>query len=429
MMSARVHGSILACVLLIAGCAESRQLMPTPNLYTDGTVTLFEALPEEYTSPLVELIYVTDRVPETDEAGNLSYGYGRSNSLAIGTTVVNLGQNATWEDLVEASRTHTRSGDFEMRLVSIDEFARLPPTPIPYQVIDGEIVDDPEAVAALDASVARLQAEVRRRLALTPRKDVYIYVHGYHNTFEDAAFALAELWHFFGRQGLPIVYTWPAGYPGLFGYTYDRESSEFTVFHLKQLIKWLSAQPEIENIHLIAHSRGTDVAISAFRELVIWARGAGLNPRERFKIANLVIAAPDIDVQIIGQRVAAERLALEVDQATLYSSPNDEAIGFAETLFASPRGRLGTVEIGDLTEAEILRMKASAARVTVVNFEGKHSTGYGHDYFRTNAAVSSDLVLMIRYGLKPGDPGRPLEHIGLNFWRIPEGYPANAKIE
>jgi esterase/lipase superfamily enzyme len=429
MMIARVHGPVLACVLLIAGCAESRQLMPTPNLYTDETATLFEALPEEYTSPVVELLYVTDRAPETDEAGNLRYGYNRSNSVAVGTTVVNLGQNATWEDLVEASRTHTRSGEFELALVSIEEFARLPPTPMPYQVIDGEVVEDPEAVAALDASVARVQAEVRRRLTLTPRKDVYIYVHGYHNTFEDAAFALAELWHFFGREGLPIVYTWPAGYPGIFGYTYDRESSEFTVFHLKQVIKWLSGQPEIENIHLIAHSRGTDVAISAFRELVIWARGAGLDPRERFKIANLVIAAPDIDVQVIGQRVAAERLALEVDQATLYSSPNDEAIGFAETLFASPRGRLGTVEIGDLSEEEKRRMKASAARVTVVNFEGKHSTGYGHDYFRTNAAVSSDLVLMIRYGFKPGEAGRPLEHIGLNFWRVPEDYPANAKIE
>jgi hypothetical protein len=74
-------------------------------------------------------------------------------------------------------------------------------------------------------------------------------------------------------------------------------------------------------------------------------------------------------------------------------------------------------------------MKANAARVTVVNFEGEHSTGYGHDYFRTNAAVSSDLVLKIRYGFKPGEAGRPLEHIGLNFWRVPEGYPANAKIE
>ncbi len=428
MMSTRVHGPLLVCVLLIAGCAESRQLMPTPTLYTDETATLFEALPEEYTSPLVELIYVTDRAPETDEAGNLRYGYNRSNLLAIGTTVVDLGQNTNWGDLVEASRTQTRLGDFELDLVSIDEFTRLPPTPMPYQVIDGEVVEDPEAVAALDASIALLQAEVNRRLALTPRKDAYIYVHGYHNTFEDAAFALAELWHFFGREGLPIVYTWPAGHPGIFGYTYDRESSEFTVFHLKQLIKWLAEQPEIENIHLIAHSRGTDVAVSAFRELVIWARGAGLDPREHLKIKNFVLAASDLDVQVVSQRIGAERLALAVDQATVYTSPDDKAIGFAELLFASPRGRVGTMILDKLSEEEIGRMKANAARVTVVNFHGE-STGYGHSYFRDNPAVSSDLVLTIRYGLKPGDPGRPLEHVGLNFWRVPEGYPANTKVE
>ena len=425
----RARGLILICILLISGCAESRKLMPTPNLYTDEKVTLFEVLPPEYASTLVELIYVTDRGPETDEAGNLRYGYNRSNSLAVGTTVVDLGQNATWEELAEASRTHTRFGDFELRLVSIDEFGRLPPTPMPYEVIDGEVVEDPEAVAALDTSVARLHTEVKRRLALTPRKDVYLYVHGYHNTFEDAAFALAELWHFLGREGLPIVYTWPAGHPGIFGYTYDRESSEFTVFHLKQVIKWLSEQPEIENIHLIAHSRGTDVAVSAFRELVIWARGAGLNPRERFKIKNFVMAAADLDMQVMSQRVAAERLGLEVDQVTVYTSPDDQAIGIAELFFASPRGRVGTLEIGELNEEEIKTMKANAARVTIVNFEGGSSTGYGHDYFRTNAAVSSDLVLKLRYGLRPGEAGRPLEHIGLNFWRIPEGYPANAEIE
>ena len=424
----RARGPLLACVMLVVGCAESRQLMPTPNVYADENVTLFEALPQEYTSTQVELIYITDRVPETDEAGNLRYGFGRSNSLAVGTTVVDLGQNGAWEDLVEASRTHTRFGDFELRLVSINEFTRMPPTPIPYQVIDGEIVEDPEAVAARDASIALMKAEIRRRLALTPRKDVYIYVHGYNNTFEDAAFALAELWHFFGREGLPIIYTWPAGHPGVFGYTYDRESSEFTIFHLKQVIRWLSDQPEVENIHIIAHSRGTDVAVSAFRELVIWARGAGISARKRFKIKNFVMAAPDLDVQVISQRIAAERLVLEVDQGTLYTSPGDEAIGIAEMLFASPRGRLGTLAITELNEGEIGRMKANAARVTVINFDGE-STGYGHSYFRTNPAVSSDLVLMIRYGFKPGEAGRPLEHIGLNFWRVPEGYPANAKIE
>ncbi len=161
---------------------------------------------------------------------------------------------------------------------------------------------------------------------------------------------------------------------------------------------------------------------------MIWARGAGLDAREHFKIKNFVLAAADLDLQVVSQRIGAERLALAVDQATVYASPGDEAIGIAEWLFASPRGRMGTVAVGELNEEEIRRMKANAARVTVVNFEGE-STGYGHTYFRTNPAVSSDLVLKIRYGFKPGEPGRPLEHIGLNFWRVPEGYPANAKTE
>ena len=54
---------------------------------------------------------------------------------------------------------------------------------------------------------------------------------------------------------------------------------------------------------MIAHSRGTDVAISAFRELVIFARGAGISARERYKIKNFVMAAPDIDVSGVSQRV------------------------------------------------------------------------------------------------------------------------------
>jgi esterase/lipase superfamily enzyme len=46
-----------------------------------------------------------------------------------------------------------------------------------------------------------------------PRKEVFIFVHGFHNDFNDAAFVMAELWHFLGRIGVPIVYTWPSGYP------------------------------------------------------------------------------------------------------------------------------------------------------------------------------------------------------------------------
>jgi hypothetical protein len=30
---------------------------------------------------------------------------------------------------------------------------------------------------------------------------------------------------------------------------------------------------------------------------------------------------------------------------------------------------------------------------------------------------------MLRDDLDPGTPGRPLEYVDLNFWRIPPGYP------
>jgi len=62
---------------------------------------------------------------------------------------------------------------------------------------------------------------------------------------------MAELWHFLGRIGVPIVYTWPAGHPGLFSYTYDRESSEFTIFHLRQVLELIAGFPEVERINLI----------------------------------------------------------------------------------------------------------------------------------------------------------------------------------
>jgi len=39
--------------------------------------------------------------------------------------------------------------------------------------------------------------------------------------------------------------------------------------------------------------------------------------------------------------------------------------------------------------------------------------------------VSSDLIIMLRDNLDPGPPGRPLEHLGGYFWRVPPGYPAS----
>ena len=292
-------------------------------------------------------------------------------------------------------------------------------------------VEKPEMVAQREAAVEAFRQLLVQQLELTPRKEVFIFVHGFHNTFDDAAFAMAELWHFLGRIGVPIVYTWPAGYPGAFGYTYDRESSEGTVYHMRKVLELISGFPEVEKIHLIAHSRGTDVAVSALRELTIGARASGIDPRKRYKVHNLILAAPDLDLQVAEQRIVGDQLSLSVNRFTVYSSPKDKALGSSRRLFRSPRGRLGTLGIDEIPDAVADVMDYSGSNFAIVSFEGASdatpSAGdrWGHSYFRDAPTVSSDIVLMLRDDLDPGPPGRPLEHIGRKFWRVPLGYPAN----
>ena len=272
--------------------------MPTPNVHLEPNRDFYGTLDPSLKSTEVPLFYITDRAPEQDEAGNLRYGSGRSASLAFGTAVVDLGRDITWEELLEASRTQQRLKPVKLEMREVKELVRGPKTPLPFAEVDGQIVERPDLGGAAGRGQEAFRRVLVRQLELTPRKEVFIYVHGYHNSFDDAAFAMAELWHFLGRIGVPIIYTWPAGYPGLFGYTYDRESSEFTVYHLREVLELIASFPEVEKIHLIAHSRGTDVAVAALRELTIGARAAGIDPRKRFKIHNLILAAPDLDLQV-----------------------------------------------------------------------------------------------------------------------------------
>ena len=176
-------------------------------------------------------------------------------------------------------------------------------------------------------------------------------------------------------------------------------------------------------MNIIAHSRGTDTLMAAIRELFIFARGARVHPLERYKIRNLVLAAPDLDFVVARQRYQAEQLAYGIDNLTVYYSPVDEAVGIAESLFNSPRGRVGTLDEAKLTAGEWDSVGLIDENVALIRFEGGISDQYGHSYFRTNPSVSSDVILLLRYGLPPGSPGRPLEKLGPGFYKIPPGYP------
>lgn len=419
---------IAALFGILSGCASSPQLMPTPNLYADGLVDPFLQVPAALRTNSVDVLYLTDRQPEEDLPGKRKYGYKRSRSMAFGKSTVQFGENVSWDDLVKASRSRERDVDLTMTVPSVVESGRFLPTP-------RNIIEMPGSADAQASDQHQKDAEalfhktLAQQMSHTRIKEVYLFVHGFANTFEDGVTTIAQLWHFFGREGVPVAYTWPAGSPGVLAYMYDRESSEFTVFHLKQALKLIAACPEVQKVHILCHSRGTDVVSSAVRELHLELAGTTgnvLTTRAALKLGTVVLAAPDMDLDVTIQRIATARVGRVAERIVMYVHKNDKALTLSNWLF-SGLTRLGEIRSDMFAPEEIHALRVTGAP-QIIEARVSSSGAFGHDYFHSNPAVSSDLILLMRYGFSAGPgSGRPLNVNQEGFWVIEDGYPRAPK--
>jgi esterase/lipase superfamily enzyme len=442
--------AIAATLLVHGGCSSTVPLMPTPNIYAYGLRDPFPDVPTEFQNNKVDVLYLTDRKPEGGTAEHPIYGYQRSRSVAFGVAQVQFGKGVTWEQLVQDAHTSKRTLKLDRTLAQATELVRFPPTPKALVEIPegrggvvGAATDaatrsstaatNPDAASRSDIreelgdSVRAAVAELSARLAKTPQKEVYLFVHGYNNTFQDSVTTIAQLWHYLGRQGVPIAYSWPAGHGGLLrGYTYDRESSEFTVYHLKQVLRAIASCPDVQKINLIAHSRGNDVLLSALRELHLEISGNGhgtaQTTREALKLGSLILAAPDLDVDVVLQRMVTARVGRTPERMTMYVSSTDKALGIATWLFGG-NSRLGKLNASIFSPEELNQLRA-AKTINIVDAQLKKIGNFGHDYFHSNPAVSSDLILVMRYHKPPGpEYGRPLGGSKEGFWVVDDKYP------
>jgi esterase/lipase superfamily enzyme len=416
---------LLSSAVVTGGCAAT--LMPAPNLLLAQSPGPFVAVPTPLQTPQAEVLYVTDRARDDVGGGPPRYGSNRSASLAFGAAHVCWGEIATWHQLCDQSCRKSRSAHLGTHVESIAELGRLPETPWKAETMpDGAIVVAAGVREEYDRQVAAFQKLIAERLAYSPRKDAFVYVHGFNDGFDDALPVIAELWHFIGRIGVPIAYTWPAGKGfNVRGYNYDRESGEFTIFHLKQFLEALAAAPGLERVHLIAHSRGADVLCSALRELNIKYRAKYPDeeaPTARaLRIHHVVLAAPDMDLAVARQRIEAERLRRACRRLTIYTSPDDLAISFVKWLFDSTI-RVGTLGFASLPVHEQTAL-AQLPDVELINARVTKDL-VGHSYFYSNPAVSSDLILLLRDDRRAGpEHGRPLRHVHGSFWELSDGYP------
>jgi esterase/lipase superfamily enzyme len=428
----------LTALLSLAACATTHPMMPTPVLYTGAQAKpLFTEAHAALHEPPLYLLYITDRAPAQSADEAEPYTSERSRSEAFGSTTILFGEDMTWDRLVKQSLLVKRTASLDLKLGPTKEIGRFPVIPYQLAMTESGLTRAPAVVDAHETATRALQAEVARRLASSPRKEVVLFVHGVANTFQEAALTMGELCHFLGREFACAIFAWPAaGTRGvLFGYQVDYESSLFATEHLRKTIRAIAETPGLQKLHLLAHSRGTDVLVTAVSDLSVEAYTQQSNLEQRYKIGNIVLIAPDLDPDVAVAKIFKMASDPEVPygsapnpevvfqrmpgfRITVYVSPEDKALATSGWLFGSIF-RLGRLNKALLTPEQIEHAR-SLGFLDVIQVQGKTDL-FGHSYFVSDPKVSSDLIALLRYGLAPGDPGRSLEVVEKPFWRIPAG--------
>lgn len=417
-----------ACMLLtITGC--TRTLVPTPTLYSNTDHHPYAITPPAYRSTAVDLLFVTDRKPTQLDDNNIQFGSERTHDMTFGSIRVRMGNDQrTWDELVHDSTHNRRRYTYPVSTHAIEKSGTL------HDLVEGFEVDGDHRVRLSFTAQRRQQREdaqfielVKGRLADCNRKEIDLYVHGVNTDLPYAAETLAQIWHFMGRDGVPIVYSWPAAEGALRAYAYSRESSEFTVSHLKRVIRLLTACEEVERIHIIGHSRGCDVVLAALRELHI--ERAASDERTPTKLDTIVLAAADIDQGVFRERVFGERVFETPRRIVLYTSSSDTAMGLADWMLDSV-GRIGEFVLSVMDSSPEMQQRLSAFQsVQIIQCQARSGRS-GHDYYYTNPAVLSDLIMVLRDRLDPGaENGRPLDRSSDGTWRILKSYPTFAPAQ
>ncbi|MBK1723203.1 hypothetical protein CKO23_13245 [Thiocystis violacea] len=427
-----------AAALVMAGCASSaRSLMPTPSIYAAHPESApFGEVAADLRRTNVDLLYVTDRLPDLAKEAVLPYGEVRSRSIGFGSAIVEMTPVADWATLERQSLLAQRTQDIHLELGAVKELGRFPTEPYDIErTAAGKTVRTPGVVARHALAKAHFQGELRRRLKNAPSKQVMLYVHGFNETFATASYTAAELCHFFAHRHVCGFFTWPASSSGSFliSYTNTTESAEYSVGHLKKAIRLIAQTPGVEGLQLLAHSRGTAVLLGALRELAIESIAAGIEPAKSLKIENVVLMSPDIDVDVATQKVEAfgsdpDLIAawdtefvpnLLRGRLTIYASPEDRALRLSQFLFRS-RNRVGQLRPEDITPAAQAYF-SKWGDMDLIVYDGERTDIFGHSYFTSNPEVSSDLIELVRFGRAPGEPGRPLVQTGPITWEFPKG--------
>ena len=216
---------------------------------------------------------------------------------------------------------------------------------------------------------------------------VLVFIHGFNNRYEDSVFRFAQIVHDSGANVAPILFTWPS-HASVFDYNYDKESTNFSRTALERTLATLVADPKVKDITVMAHSMGTWLAMEALRQMAI--RDGNIPA----KIDNVVLASPDLDVDVFAQQWW--ELGSKKPRITIFVSQDDRALKISR-LVSGGVDRVGQID----PSVEPYRSKLEAAGIMVIDLTKVASSDrLNHGKF----AESPEIVQLIGQRLVTGQP-------------------------
>ena len=227
----------------------------------------------------------------------------------------------------------------------------------------------------------------QRKVRGVPRRQVLVFIHGFNNRFEDAVFRFAQVVHDSDAPVVPVLFTWPSR-GSVLAYGYDRESTLYSRNALEKLLNAIARDPAVGEISILAHSMGNSLALETLRQMAI--RDGRVAP----KIRNVLLAAPDVDVDLAKEAIMDMGPKAKRPSFTLFVSQDDRALAVSRRVWGSS-ARLGAIN----PDQEPFRTQIERADVTVVDLTKLRA---GDALHHAKFAESPEVVRLIGKRLAEG---------------------------